>query len=381
MVLDELSPNNSWVRYDPEARELPTPHASCVGSAPPTGRYLWIVRRWVVAATPDQHRQAAQEFMERELADAKRRVSTPSHSSRNDSVKMETSTYSDVGQDRLPLNRWFREIDIAIASRLLGAESAKINYLLPTKEWALEKLVTDHNVFLTLESLQIDLRLAFEPPQDESRMRADFFTLKQGKMAMRDYVQKDRHLSLEEAFALALREDYTVSSSYFCALASEARVSAPEPMAIDAIEAVNNRKRPFYRGDRQPGPLTCLRCGKPSHRAAEYHAPAPMSASAAIAQLLSQKRPGPVGTGCPTGWNGGPGPPVATQTPSPVLHAHFNATTASGATRLILVSLEVAGARRPFRALLDPGESHNFIRALCLPSFRKRPLSGISPVK
>ncbi|OWZ03758.1 polyprotein [Phytophthora megakarya] len=119
-------------------------------------------------------------------------------------------------------------------------------------------------------------------------MRADYFTLKQGKMAMRDYVQKDRHLvscivtnpiaaasqihvfvcmcegmtrycitraepkSLEEAFALAMREDYTVSSSYSRALASEARVSAPEPMAIDAIEATNNRKRPFYRGGRQP---------------------------------------------------------------------------------------------------------------------------------
>ncbi|KAE9268496.1 hypothetical protein PF008_g31104 [Phytophthora fragariae] len=91
-------------------------------------------------------------------------------------------------------------------------------------------------------------------------------------MSMRDYVQKTRHLvsyivthpidvasqvhvfifgmregmtrycltrakpsTLEAAFALALREDYTVASSYARALTPDARASAPEPMEIDAI--------------------------------------------------------------------------------------------------------------------------------------------------
>ncbi|GMF48897.1 unnamed protein product [Phytophthora fragariaefolia] len=268
----------------------------------------FVVTSLVSSATPDLQRQAIQEFMELELAEAKRRVRTPSHPSRNDVVKMETPTYSGVGQDRLPRNRWFREIDIAVASRLIEAPSAKVNFLLSpmsgkAKEWALGKLVVDREAFPTLESLHREddhARLRAESPAPgivivtipidvASQVHVFIFGMREGMT--RYCLTRAEPATLEAAFALGLRQDYTVASSYARAWTPDTRVSTPEPMEIDAIEAESRlRSSSTSRGPppnndnrlRDGRQRVCYRCRKLGHRAAVCRAPAPVLASAEV---------------------------------------------------------------------------------------------------
>ncbi|POM60561.1 LOW QUALITY PROTEIN: polyprotein [Phytophthora palmivora] len=112
-----------------------------------------VIKTLLTVGTEEQHRLTAQELMVHELADLRLRVSTPT------STKKKT----DI----------FCEVDIAIESRQITTELARTRFLLSklggkAKEWTLGKLVADASCFPTMESMKADLRLAFEPPQDES---------------------------------------------------------------------------------------------------------------------------------------------------------------------------------------------------------------------
>uniref|UniRef100_A0AAV1UJM1 Uncharacterized protein n=1 Tax=Peronospora matthiolae TaxID=2874970 RepID=A0AAV1UJM1_9STRA len=86
--------------------------------------------------------------------------------------------------------------------------------------------------------------------------------------------------TLEEAFAIALREYFSVTKA--CtkpSVVTAVKKAGPEPMEIDAIESLGDRRRAtFYKGDVRIGrQMICFRFRKPGYRVAECRAPAFMS--------------------------------------------------------------------------------------------------------
>lgn len=144
-----------------------------------------VIQTLLTASIDDPQRQAAQAFMTREFADLRQRVTTPSQTTNKiNIVKLDVSTYSGEGVGRLHLNRWFCEIDIAVKARQLSTEPARTRFILSmltgkAKEWVLGKLVVDASGFPTMQAMKADLRLAFEPSQDERVQRSAFLSLKQ----------------------------------------------------------------------------------------------------------------------------------------------------------------------------------------------------------
>uniref|UniRef100_A0AAV1T373 CCHC-type domain-containing protein n=1 Tax=Peronospora matthiolae TaxID=2874970 RepID=A0AAV1T373_9STRA len=89
--------------------------------------------------------------------------------------------------------------------------------------------------------------------------------------------------TLEEAFAIALREDFRVTKAYTKpSVVTAVKSAGPAPMEIYAIDSSGDRRRAtFYKGDVRSGrQMICFRCQKPGDRAAECRAPAPMSVHA-----------------------------------------------------------------------------------------------------
>uniref|UniRef100_H3H3Q1 Integrase catalytic domain-containing protein n=1 Tax=Phytophthora ramorum TaxID=164328 RepID=H3H3Q1_PHYRM len=62
------------------------------------------------------------------------------------------------------------------------------------RSWAYGRRLTDPTCFSTYEDFKEELKLAFEPPQNEFRSRAEFLDLQQGKHDVHAYAQRARYL-------------------------------------------------------------------------------------------------------------------------------------------------------------------------------------------
>ena len=74
---------------------------------------------------------------------------------------------------------------------------------------------------------------------------------------------------LEEAFSIALREDFRVTKVYTKhTIVNVSQSPGPEPMEIDVIESSGDRRRATHhkRDVRFGKKLVCFRCRKPGHR-------------------------------------------------------------------------------------------------------------------
>eukprot|EP00644_Phytophthora_capsici_P000811 jgi/Phyca11/108976/e_gw1.16.156.1 len=62
------------------------------------------------------------------------------------------------------------------------------------RSWAYGRRLSDPTCFGTYEGFKEELKLAFEPPKNEFRSRAEFLDLQQGKDDVHSYAQRARYL-------------------------------------------------------------------------------------------------------------------------------------------------------------------------------------------
>uniref|UniRef100_H3GFF6 Reverse transcriptase domain-containing protein n=1 Tax=Phytophthora ramorum TaxID=164328 RepID=H3GFF6_PHYRM len=165
---------------------------------------LLLVHGFQLACQRDSERlQMAQHgvalgFIVKEQRETAARTSvSPSATPRVESLKLHVSSY--VGRKIEPLLHWLVEVDTAITARRIVDPLSKVAFAMSclggrARSWAYGRRLTDPTCFSTYEDFKDELKLAFEPPQNEFRSRAEFLDLQQGKHDVHAYAQRARYL-------------------------------------------------------------------------------------------------------------------------------------------------------------------------------------------
>ncbi|KAG3051890.1 hypothetical protein PI124_g23607 [Phytophthora idaei] len=267
--------------------------------------------------SPTEQHGVALGFMVNEQRDAAAATTTTSSSGttpRVQSLKLHVSNY--VGKEGEPLRRWLVEVDTAIAARRIFDDPSKVAFAMPclggrARSWAYGRRLTDAacfgtdaTCFGTYAEFKEDLRLAFEPPKNEFRSRAEFFDLQQGKHDVHAYAQRARYLvsnivtnpmdeatkvvtfmkglrngpvktclfrgyprTLEAAITLAMQEEFSLWQVKLHVNVPRMarpvmRTGGPEPMDLSNATAAVHQQR-------NNSSVRCFRCGYTGHYARE----------------------------------------------------------------------------------------------------------------
>jgi hypothetical protein len=211
-------------------------------------------------------------------------------------MKLFVPPYTGLASEHLV--RWIMQVEIGAKQMLTSNDEDRIDYAMSylaglAADWAWTKRQTNAGCFRDWDDFVAQLRGRFSHPNSDFQSRAKFISCKQGSRKLAAYIQELQALNasladpawlaevtkvtvfmeglnkgstrnqlfrvfpktLEEAFNIALQEDYSVRS---------AGGPASDDMDISAIQTELNALRAQFE-QRDISKVKCFRCGRAGH--------------------------------------------------------------------------------------------------------------------
>jgi hypothetical protein len=112
-------------------------------------------------------------------------------------VKLDAPKFD--GTDANRLTHWLMAVELASMAQLLYDDDQKVSFAISNlrgkaSEWAYSTLLADGRAFHTWQIFQEKIRAMYQPPNNEVLLQGRFFSARQGKRSLQQYVQEMRSL-------------------------------------------------------------------------------------------------------------------------------------------------------------------------------------------